>query len=153
MSVTIRYGFHCARYLNCSTIQQVVNLEFSNGVTASFTMIAHTKRICERQTRLHFSDGEIVGDMETFTVTNFRTGETQHYTPKPEGGGHGGGDTGLIRAFVEAVRTGRQELLGTNVSEVLRSHLTVFAAESSRLTASVVNCIEFERKVREQYQF
>lgn len=127
-------------------------MEFSNGVTASFTMIAHTSLICERQTRLHFSHGEIVGDMETFTVTNYRTGQKTRHTPKNEGGGHGGGDVGLIRTFIEAVRTGRQELLGTDVSQVLRSHLTVFAAESSRLEGSVVNCAEFEQKARAQFQ-
>ena len=45
-----------------------------------------------------------------------------------KGGGHGGGDLGLISTFVDAVRTGQQELLGTDVSDVLRSHLAVFAA-------------------------
>lgn len=131
---------------------QVVNIEFSDGVTASFTMIAHTQLICERQTRLHFSHGEIVGDMDTFTVTNFRTGQTKRHAPKPDGGGHGGGDTGLIRTFIEAVRSGRQEILGTDISQVLRSHLTVFAAESSRVNGTVVNCVDFEKKAREQYQ-
>lgn len=114
-------------------------------------MIAHTKLICERQTRLHFSHGEIIGDMETFTVTNFRTGETKRHAPKAEGGAHGGGDLGLIRSFIEAVHTGRQEPLGTDVSQVLRSHLTVFAAEASRLNGTVVDCNEFEKKAREQY--
>ncbi|OBZ76186.1 putative oxidoreductase YteT [Grifola frondosa] len=69
---------------------QVVNFEFSNGATASFTMIAHTKLICDRQTRLHFAFGEIVGDMNTFTVTDFRTRQSTVHTPKTEGGGHGG---------------------------------------------------------------
>ena len=95
-------------------------------------MIAHTRLICERQTRLHFAFGEIVGDMNTFTVTDFRKNTIETHTPKNEGGGHGGGDLGLIRTFIEAVRTGRQQVLGTDVSEVLRSHLTVFAAEKSR---------------------
>ncbi|THH33585.1 hypothetical protein EUX98_g532 [Antrodiella citrinella] len=147
-----RYGQCVYELDNDVCDNQVVNLEFSNGVTASFTMIAHTSLICERQTRLHFSHGEIVGDMNTFTVTNYRTGQKTHHTPKNEGGGHGGGDIGLISTFIEAVRTGRQEVLGTDVSEVLRSHLTVFAAESSRLTGSVVDCAEFEKKTREQFQ-
>ncbi|KAH7924040.1 NAD(P)-binding protein [Leucogyrophana mollusca] len=129
---------------------QVVNVEFSSGATASFTMVAYTSLICERQTRLHFTHGEIVGDMNKFTVTDFRTGRATTHQPKNEGGGHGGGDLGLIRTFVEAVRTGDQALLGTDVAEVLKSHLTVFAAESSRREGKVVDCAEFEKTVRAQ---
>ncbi|KAJ7699937.1 streptomycin biosynthesis protein StrI [Mycena rosella] len=130
--------------------QQVVNLEFSDGETASFTMVAYTSLICDRQVRLHFTHGEIVGDMRTFTVHNFRTGVRSTSVPRDEGGGHGGGDLGLIRAFVEAVRTGRQDALGTTLAEVVKSHITVFAAETSRLEGRVVDCVEFERSVRER---
>lgn len=127
---------------------QVVNLEFSNGSTVSFTMVAYTSLICDRQTRLHFTHGEIVGDMSSFTVTDFRKRSSRTHHPKNEGGGHGGGDLGLIKTFIEAVATGRQEVLGTDVVEVLKSHLTVFAAESSRKTGRVVDCEEFERLAR-----
>lgn len=131
---------------------QVVNLEFSDGRTASFTMVAYTSLICERQTRLHFTHGEIVGDMNMFTVTDFRTKSTKKHSPKnEEGGGHGGGDLGLMRAFVEAVATGRQEVMGTDVGEVLKSHLTVFAAEASRKEGRVVDCVQFEREARITY--
>jgi len=127
---------------------QVVNIEFSSGATVSFTMVAFTDLICERQTRLHFTHGEIVGNMSSFTVTNFRTNRTTQHHPTSEGGGHGGGDTGLIRAFVEAVRTGNQKILDTDASEVLRSHLTVFAAEASRKDGNIINCTDFETAVR-----
>ncbi|KAJ7507653.1 hypothetical protein B0H11DRAFT_1967935 [Mycena galericulata] len=129
---------------------QVVNLEFSDGATASFTMVAYTSLICDRQVRLHFTNGEIVGDMRTFTVHDFRTGKRTTSVPRDEGGGHGGGDLGLIRAFVEAVRTGRQDALGTTLEEVVKSHMTVFAAEMSRREGRVVDCVEFERTVRER---
>ncbi|KAG1753901.1 uncharacterized protein EDB91DRAFT_1286835, partial [Suillus paluster] len=129
---------------------QVVNIEYSTGATVSFTMVAYTSLICDRQTRLHFTHGEIVGDMYNFTVTDFRTGrKTTHY-PKNEGGGHGGGDLGLISTFVEAVRTNNQELLGTDVSEMLKSHLTVFAAETSRREGRVVDCAKFEKAIRSE---
>jgi len=127
---------------------QVVNIQYASGATVSFTMVAYTKLVCERQTRLHFTHGEIVGDMNTFTVTDFRTRRTTVHQPPHEGGGHGGGDLGLMRAFVEAVRTRQQELLGTDVTDVLRSHLTVFAAEQSRKTRSVIDCVEFENAAR-----
>lgn len=128
---------------------QVVQMEFSGGSTASFTMVAFTSAVCERQTRFHFAHGEIIGDMNTFTVADFRKGTKKVHRPLHEGGGHGGGDLGLIRAFVEAVRTGNQELLGTNVEEVLRSHLTVFAAEISRKEGRVVDCVKLEQDARE----
>ena len=127
---------------------QVVNIEFSNGATASFTMIAFTEAMCDRQVRLHFSHGEIIGNMQTFTVTDFRKKQTKIHNPKSEGGFHGGGDMGLIRSFVEAVRTERQEELRTSVEEVLKSHLTVFAAEKSRREGRVIDCVEFEKDAR-----
>jgi hypothetical protein len=111
-------------------------------------MVAYTALICERQTRLHFTHGEIVGNMSKFTVTDFRSGQTVVHRPRSEGGGHGGGDIGLMRSFVEAVRTRQQNLLGTDVTEVLKSHLTVFAAEHSRKTGSMVDCREFENAAR-----
>lgn len=126
---------------------QVVNFEFSNGSTASFTMVAYTSAICDRQTRLHFTHGEIIGDMSKFTVANFRTRTTKTHHPLHEGG-HGGGDMGLIRTFVEAVKAGQKELLGTSIEEVLRSHLTVFAAECSRKEGRIIDYSIFEREAR-----
>ncbi|KAF5321373.1 hypothetical protein D9619_000766 [Psilocybe cf. subviscida] len=128
---------------------QVVNIEFSNGSTASFTMVAFTSQICERQTRLHFSHGEIIGDMNNFTVNDFRKRTSKAHQPLNEGGGHGGGDIGLIRSFVNAVGTKQQSLMGTDIEEVLKSHLTVFAAEESRKKGVVVNCVEFENNARQ----
>ena len=63
-----------------------MNIEFSTGATASFTMIAHTKLQCERQTRIHFAFGEIVGNMSSFTVTDFRTRKSTLHAPKSKGG-------------------------------------------------------------------
>ncbi|KAF8138617.1 hypothetical protein EV363DRAFT_1154683 [Boletus edulis] len=128
---------------------QVVNIEFSSGATAAFTMVAYTSLICQRQTRLHFTHGEIVGDMSKFTVTDFRTDKRTAHYPANEGGGHGGGDLGLIRAFTNAVRAGDQSVLGVNVGEILTSHLTVFAAEESRKKGNVVDCAQYEKAVRD----
>ncbi|KDR83569.1 hypothetical protein GALMADRAFT_235816 [Galerina marginata CBS 339.88] len=144
------YGLCVYESANDVCDNQVVNIEFSNGSTASFTMVAYTSAICERQTRMHFSQGEIIGDMNTFTVSDFRKRTTKVHRPRSEGGGHGGGDTGLIRSFVEAVSATQQDLLGTDASEVLKSHLTVFAAEASRKSGTVVDCVAFEREAREK---
>ena len=128
--------------------KEVVDIQYASGATASFTMVAYTTLICERQTRMHFTFGEIVGDMNQFTVTDFRTGQSTLRRPPAEGGGHGGDDFSLMRTFVDAVRTRRQDLLGTDVTDVLKSHLTVFAAEHSRKTGTVVDYLEFENVAR-----
>lgn len=150
VSLSVRAPSHTAQVLTHRKQNKVVNLEFANGATASFTMVAQTSLICERQSRLHFSNGEIVGDMSSFTVTDFRKNKVTKHTPKLDGGGHGGGDLGLIKSFVEAVRTGSQVPLGTDVSDVLKSHITVFAAETSRKEGRVVDCVAFEKEAREK---
>jgi len=106
----------------------------------------------ERQTRLNFTHGEIVGNMDTFTVADFRTGKSCIYQPKHGTGGHGGGDLGLVRVFVEAVENGQPELLGASVSQILNSHLVVFAAERSRRDGVIINFGGFERQCREEMQ-
>ncbi|TRM68237.1 hypothetical protein BD626DRAFT_394252 [Schizophyllum amplum] len=130
---------------------QVVNIMFDNDTTVSFTMVAFTEAICDRQVHMHFTHGEIIGDMTKFTVTDFRKTDkrTRSVQPKSEGGGHGGGDSGLARTFVEAVRTGDQRVLGTDIAEVTKSHVTVFAAEQSRILGGQVVLVEdFETKAR-----
>ena len=88
--------------------------------------------------------------MISFTVTDFRTGETKKHNPPSEGGGHGGGDLGLARNFINAVKNRDQTLLGTSVSEVLKNHLIVFAAEQARKENRVIDCAEFERQARKE---
>jgi len=90
--------------------------------------------------------------MSTYTVTNFRNKRTQQFRPQDEGGGHGGGDTGLIRTFVEAVKARNQTIMGTNVDEVFQAHLTVFAAEASRKEGRMVDIQEFEANLRTRSQ-
>lgn len=130
-----------------------MNIEFSNGATASFTMVAFTKLICERQTRMHLTHGEIVGDSNTFTCTHFRTNRTERQRPSFMDA-HGDGDMGIVRAFVRAVSVRVAQLDDRTdamdpVSEVLRSHLAVFCAEKARRTGTVVVFEEFERQVRQ----
>jgi len=74
--------------------------------TVNFTITAHTSSICMRQTRLHFEHGEVIGDMSTYTISDFRNPGrgAERVVPRYVPGGHGGGDSGLIRAWLKAVR-------------------------------------------------
>ena len=73
------------------------------------------------------------------------TRTSTHYAPKLDGGYHGGGDTGLARAFVAAVAAEDQKELAVTPEEILDSHLLVFAAEQARKENRVVDFTEFKR--------
>ncbi len=57
-------------------------------------------------------------------------------------GGHGGGDEGLMQAFIRAVAERNPSLILSGPRETLESHLMVFAAEKARREKRVVNMAE-----------
>ncbi|TQV93463.1 hypothetical protein V2A60_010135 [Cordyceps javanica] len=124
---------------------QIVNIEYEGGITASVTMSAFTESVCQRGTRIQGTKGELIGDMTTFDVFDFLSRTSKHYTPKLDGGYHGGGDTGLARAFVRAVAEGDQSVLHVTVDDILDSHLLVFAAEKARRESCVVDFGRFKQ--------
>jgi hypothetical protein len=117
--------------------------------TAQFHMVAFTEKQCERRGRIYGTAGEIEYDSTTIKVHNFSTGRTQIHEPHLAGGGHGGGDEGLVRQFlmtVNAVDSGalsapdaQREYLGCDLEEAFRSHAVVFAAEDARTKRQVVD--------------
>ncbi|KAJ9157750.1 1,5-anhydro-D-fructose reductase [Pleurostoma richardsiae] len=125
---------------------------------ATFHMVAHTTKQCDRFTHVYGVDGEVYADSFTITVEDFRTGAVTTHRPKIESLGHGGGDNGLARQFVlavdkvknhgwETVRAQR-ELVGCTLEEVIRSHGVVFAAEEARREGRRVDWREWwEREV------
>ncbi len=116
----------------------VANMVFENGVTAAFSMEAFTAR-GGRCTRIMGTHGEIVGDMKTFTITDFRTRKATIWDPKKieeleeyAGHGHGGGDLALVRDFVTAVDRKDASLLSSQIDVSVESHIMGFRAEQSR---------------------
>lgn len=117
--------------------------------TASFHMIAHTESICQRRGRIYGTKGEIAYDSSTITVHDFASGETKSYRPRETGGGHGGGDEGLVRQFLRAVgsveegkmgvKEAQRVYLGCDFEEAFLSHAVVFAAEEARRGKRVVD--------------
>jgi predicted dehydrogenase len=122
---------------------QVVNLEFPDGATGSFTMSAFTP-MGHRQTRLMGTHGYFEGNGETVRYVDFRTGAEQTFDSATEGGstaasGHGGGDEGLVEAFLAAVASGDPALLSSDATASLATHRVVWAAEESRRTGTTVS--------------
>jgi len=125
--------------------------------TAIFHMVAHTTRICKRHSSIYGSDGEIYADNTTITVDNFNTGKKKTYRPwLQEDSGHGGGDSGLTRQFIDAVdavknkgrkvEDAQREYVGCSLEEIIRSHGMVFAAEEARKGKKVVGFAEWWRE-------
>jgi predicted dehydrogenase len=122
----------------------VSTMEFEGGVTANFSMEAFTS-YDGRRTRVMGSMGDIVGDMTTFTITDFRTKQSTVYdsgnfeeaASVKFSGGHGGGDWRLLRDWVQAVSQHNPNLLTSTIDASIESHVMGFMAEQSRQTGRV----------------
>ena len=121
---------------------QIVNMIFDNGSTVSMTMTAFNSH-GGRLTRIFGTRGSIDTDSNTITLFDFLTDKKTVIDTaiKNDGGilsGHGGGDGGLMDAFVSAVAEQDPSKILSGTDETLESHLMVFAAEESRKNGKVV---------------
>lgn len=135
---------------------QVVNLEYEDGSTVSFTMSAFNKG--GRKIRIMGTAGEINAEMKEdyIELFDFNTRQSERINVmgavKDESikGGHGGGDQGIIKAFCEYLRGTYQ---GNSISDIRTSidnHLVAFASEKSRLEGTVIRMAEYEKEIREK---
>nr|MDQ3612472.1 Gfo/Idh/MocA family oxidoreductase [Actinomycetota bacterium] len=122
---------------------QVVGVEYEDGVTASFTMTAFTP-LGHRRTRVFGTRGSLEGDGVDIVVHDFVTGgrqvvHTATGTDATAAAGHGGGDQGLVDAFLAALRTGDGAHVLSDVRESLHTHRVVWAAERARRSGTVID--------------
>jgi predicted dehydrogenase len=132
---TTNYGRCVYQMDNNQEDHYIASMEFEGGITANFSMEAFTG-YSGRRTRVMGSMGDIVGDMETFTVTDFRTNKSTVYD-NASGDGHGGGDWRLVRDWLQAVTQHKPELLTSTIDASIESHVMGFMAEKSRKTKRV----------------
>jgi predicted dehydrogenase len=128
------YGKCVYRSDNNVVDHQVVNMEFEGGATATFSMCGFTREQT-RIVQIMGTKGEIRGNMEenSISIFNFLTKhETVIKFDNPVGG-HGGGDNGIMRTFLQEIQFGNNGHSVSSASASVRSHLIAFAAEDSRL--------------------
>ena len=123
---------------------QVVNLEFEDGLTMTFSMCAFNRG--GRELRIMGTKGELYaahGDSE-LTLFDLET-RTARKIPVEDNvsdqsilGGHGGGDTGIMLAFYDM-------LIATSCD----NHMIVFAAEEARLSGTVIDLDEYKKTKKE----
>jgi predicted dehydrogenase len=116
---------------------QVVNLEFTDGATAAFTLSAAT-RFEDRRTTIFGSRGQITSDGSTVELYDFLRRDSTRFDVTGDGSGHGGGDAAMFAAFVDALRLGEPSRFTSDGPASLATHRLVFAAERARRTGSVV---------------
>ncbi len=151
---TTDYGkcvFNCP---NNVVDHQVVNLEYDDGVTVSFTMSAFNKG--GRKIQIMGTKGELTAEMrgEYVELFDFKTRETEkiyiknYVNDESIKGGHGGGDQGIIKAFCEylgGTYTGKSIC---DITTSIENHLVAFAAEKSRVERKVVKMSEYIDELR-----
>jgi predicted dehydrogenase len=141
------YGRCVYRSDNDAVDHQVVLMRFASGLSVSLTMQGSShvegRTIRVDGTRATLLANEARGEME---IHDHRRGTTERIA-RPRGvGGHGGGDDGLMRAFVGAIQGDRASVL-TSAREAVASHLMAFAAERARVHDEVVEMEAFRRSL------
>jgi predicted dehydrogenase len=126
---TTDYGRCVYKMDNDQPDHLTVNMLFENGVTAAFSMEAHVSYE-GRRTRIMGSAGDIMGDMEAFVLTDFKTRKQTSWSLKTDP--HGGGDHQLVKDWLQAVYQQDKNLLSSSIEVSVESHLMAFAAERSR---------------------
>jgi predicted dehydrogenase len=133
---TTNYGRCVYRMDNDQPDHYITNILFDDQVTASFSMEAFTS-YDGRRTRVMGSHGDIVGDMNSFTITNFKSGKKEEWKETTDG--HGGGDWRLAENWVQAVAQRNPALLTSTIDQSIESHVMGFMAEESRKTKKVMD--------------
>ncbi len=124
---------------------QIVNMLFDGGRTAAFTMTAFNAS-GHRKTRLFGTKGEIYSEGARIEHFDFLTDKTEVLDADAASdatilGGHGGGDYGLMTAFIAALAANDKSKILSGPAETLESHLMVFAAERARLNGTVEDVV------------
>jgi predicted dehydrogenase len=141
------YGRCVFRSTNNVVDHQVVVLGYEDGLNATLTMQG-SSHVEGRTLRIDGLRATLLGNesRNELQLHDHLTGKAETLHPAGVSGGHGGGDSGVMREFLHAVNTGSRDVL-TSAAESLVSHLVAFAAEDARITQRVVRYDEFSMGV------
>lgn len=117
---------------------QVVSMELESGASVTLTMHGHSH---EEQRTMRYDGTRATmratfGASQEIEVIDHATGSTENVLIETNKGGHGGGDDGLMRAFVDAVRMGARTL--STPAQAMTAYELSFAAEHARLSGGRV---------------
>ena len=142
-----RCVYHCD---NDVPDHQVLNAQFRNGVLFDFVMRANTTDSF-RGIRISGTEGEISGTINENLINVRRFGQGirknsswEIFRPEVIDGGHGGGDTGVIKNFLRLVRDEDYEEMAASLRYAVEGHMMSYAAALANLTREVVSMREYK---------
>lgn len=91
--------------------------------------------------------GKFAHSEDVIEIHDHLSGELETISPRAGASGHGGGDEGVMNAFVAAVN-GTAEAQNT-AREALESHLMAFAAEEARVEGKLIDLSAYRQNVNE----
>lgn len=130
---------------------QVVNLEYEDGCTVSFSMNAFNQG--GRAIHIYGTEGELKGSTESkkLELFSFATGQWETVDIRRSGNditsGHGGGDTGIMVDLLSLLRGETPSKSVCDVRTSYENHLTGFAAEAARLSNSVISLDDYRKSL------
>jgi hypothetical protein len=144
------YGRCVYRCDNNVVDHQVALMQFEGGQSVSLTMHG-ASHVEGRTARIDGMRATLLANQarQEIAVVDHATGQRRLVYVPPIEDGHGGGDAGLIRTFVGAMRGQRQDVL-TTARESVESHLLAFAAEEARLTGASIDLPQFRERVAQR---
>lgn len=114
---------------------QIVNMQFEDGIVAQLKSIAFTNDL-KRLITIHGTEGVIYKSEKGEIVVEKLNGETTSYKPEEPKGGyahHAGGDVAIIEQFIDYLEKGIQTKNITDIFDSVMGHKVAFLAEKSRL--------------------
>ena len=142
-----RCVYHCD---NDVVDHQTINMELADGMTVTMTMQGQgdfegrTMRYDGTDATLY---GKFSGGDNRITIHDHLTGKVEHVPIiDRDQSGHGGGDFGIVRSFLNSVN-GLPDDSVTTARELLESHLLAFASEESRLNKTVIDMADYRTRV------
>jgi predicted dehydrogenase len=135
------YGRCVYRCDNDVVDHQTMNLLFEGGATSTFTMHGHSERE-GRTMRWDGTKATLFGDFSdgrphSIRIVDHGSDKEEVIHPTTGSSGHGGGDFGLMRAFIDSIN-GKPSKHSTTARVSLESHLLAFASEVSRKENRVI---------------
>jgi predicted dehydrogenase len=134
---------------------QTVSMALEDGTTVTLVMNGHGDEECRTMrydgTRATLHGKFAVHGTSELSIHDHLTGKVEHIeVDTGDASGHGGGDSGIMRSFINTLN-GQPDEHSTTARQSLESHLLAFAAEEARLSNRTIDMEAFRATLNGLY--